>query len=357
MEELRKTPLATPPPTRGTRRPWLHLVLFLATLATTTLAGAMQNGVNPITQPWRIPSGLPFAITLMSILLVHEMGHYLMARYHGVQVSLPYFIPAPSFIGTFGAFIRMDAAPRDRRSLFDVGAAGPLAGLVLAVPAVVVGLSLSTITTDDGVSGGISLGSSILMALLSKLTLGLLPDEANIIMHPVGFAGWIGLFVTALNLLPVGQLDGGHVTYALFGPRHIWVSRFAFALILGLGLTRYWDGWMIWGVLLLFMGLRHPPTQDPHTTLDWKRKLTAWLVLVVLVLTFIPAPFSIPEPRSRQEPAPGQTPSHSSETTAASFQILESKLQFALEGHYERPSQLGPILYDHHPPGGRAFHL
>lgn len=275
----------------------LHLFLFLFTLATTTTAGAIQNGVNPLTNPWGLTSGLPFAITLMTILLVHEMGHYLMSRYHGVHASLPYFIPAPSFIGTFGAFIKMDSPPRDRRSLFDVGAAGPLAGLVLAVPAVVVGLNLSTVTPEQSSSGGIALGSSLLLRFLSQMTLGIVPEQANVILHPIAFAGWIGLFVTAMNLLPVGQLDGGHVAYALFGPRHIWVSRLALGGVLGLGLLRWWDGWLIWGVLLLFMGVHHPPPLDPYTPLDRKRQLLGWLTLLILAITFIPVPFSVDAPK------------------------------------------------------------
>ena len=310
-EEVRAYDWTLPLAQERRRKPWLNIALFGITLVTTTMAGALQNGVNPLTDPYQVTSGLPFALTLMTILLVHEMGHYFMARYHGVQATLPYFIPAPSFIGTFGAFIKMKSPPMDRRSLFDVGAAGPLAGLVLAIPAVIVGLYLSTVSTDGGTGGGITLGSSIFLRFLSQLTLGLLPDEANIIMHPIGFAGWIGLFITALNLIPVGQLDGGHVAYALFGQRHIWVSRLSLATILALGLTRYWDGWLIWGALLLFMGVRHPPPLDPVTPLDLKRKLVGWFVLVVLVLTFIPAPFSIHQPKPRQErltPKPPRPP-------------------------------------------------
>ncbi|MFQ5539309.1 MAG: site-2 protease family protein [Candidatus Binatia bacterium] len=318
-EEVRAYGWTLPLARERRRKPWLHIVLFGVTLVTTTMAGALQNGVDPLADPYQIASGLPFALTLMAILLVHEMGHYLMACYHGVQATLPYFIPAPSFIGTFGAFIRMKSPPMDRRSLFDVGAAGPLAGLVLAIPAVIVGLHLSTVSTDGGSGSGITLGSSIFLRFLSQLTLGLLPDEANIIMHPIGFAGWIGLFITALNLIPVGQLDGGHVTYALFGQRHIWVSRLGLAVILALGLTRYWDGWLLWGVLLLFMGVRHPPTLDSYTPLDLKRKMIGWFVLLVLVVTFIPAPFSIHEPKPLQErlaPKPPRPPLEALEARA-----------------------------------------
>ncbi len=280
---------------------WIHVVLFVATLVTTTLAGALQNGVDPLSDPRSIASGLPFALTLMTILLVHELGHYFVSRHHGVQATLPYFIPAPSFIGTFGAFIRIKSPPPDRRSLFDVAAAGPLAGLVLAVPAVIVGLRLSTIATDERASGGIALGSSLLLSFLSRITLGLLPDEANIVMHPIGFAGWIGLLVTAMNLLPVGQLDGGHVSYALFGQRHVWVSSLTLVVILSLGFMRWWDGWLIWGVLLLLLGIRHPPPLDPDVPLDPKRKFVGWLMIVILAVTFIPAPFSIQESEVQEE--------------------------------------------------------
>jgi membrane-associated protease RseP (regulator of RpoE activity) len=296
---------------RQRRKPWLHIILFVLTLVTTSLAGAWQNGVDPLSNPWQIFSGLPFSITLMTILLVHEMGHHFMSRYHRVQATLPYFIPAPSFIGTFGAFIRMDSRPPDRRSLFDVAAAGPLAGLVLAIPAVIIGLQRSTIMPEESTGSGISLGSSLLLSFLSQMTLGLTPDEANIIMHPIGFAGWIGLLVTALNLLPVGQLDGGHVAYALFGERSIWISRLALATVLSLGFLRWWDGWLVWGILLLFLGVRHPATLDPHTPLDLKRTLIAWLTLVILVVTFIPVPFSIQEPKVEQErllPQPAAPP-------------------------------------------------
>ncbi len=292
---------ALPLEVKGRGWPWLHITLFVLTFITTTAAGALQNDADLFADPSQIVSGLPFAVTLMTILLVHEMGHFLMSRHHGVKATLPYFIPAPSFIGTFGAFIKMKSPPQNRRSLFDVGAAGPLAGLVLAIPAVVIGLQLSTVSPDEGTTGGVALGSSLLLSFLSRVTLGLLPEQANIVMHPIGFAGWIGLLVTAMNLLPIGQLDGGHVVYALFGRKAIWVSRSALVLILALGVLRLWDGWLIWGVLLLVLGVRHPPPLDPHTPLDFKRQVVAWLTLAVFAVTFIPVPFSFHEPDTREE--------------------------------------------------------
>ncbi|MFQ5850635.1 MAG: site-2 protease family protein [Candidatus Binatia bacterium] len=362
-EEIRAYGWTLPHARERRRRPWLNIVLFTLTLVTTTMAGALQNGVNPLVDPRQITSGLPFALTLMIILLVHEMGHYLMARYHGVRATLPYFIPAPSFIGTFGAFIKMESPPLDRRSLFDVGAAGPLAGLMLAIPAVIIGLHLSAVSTDEGTAGGIILGSSILLELLSQLTLGFLPDEANITMHPIGFAGWIGLFVTALNLLPVGQLDGGHVTYALFGQRHIWVSRLSLVVILLLGfvhilgLIHSWEGWLIWGLLLLFMGVRHPPPLDPYTPLDLKRKILGWFVLAVLTLTFIPAPFSFHQPKLRREqftPKPARPPLEAVEARAGQ---VDRTIHFIVEDVNERSPYLEPILHHHYPSGSRALHL
>jgi len=292
---------------RRSQRPWLPIALFLATFATTTINGALQSGAHPLTEPWSVTSGLPFSLTLMAILLVHEMGHYLMSRYHGVKATLPFFIPAPPApppipgIGTFGAFIRLESTPLDRRSLFDVGAAGPLAGLILAIPAVIIGLKLSSILPGEDARGGTALGSSLLLNFISRITLGLAPEDATIVIHPIGFAGWVGLLVTAMNLLPIGQLDGGHVVYALFGQRHIWVSRLALIAILTLGLLRWWIGWLVWGFVLLLLGVRHPPPQDPYTPLDLKRKVLGWLMLAIFVLTFIPIPFSIQEPRVPRE--------------------------------------------------------
>lgn len=298
----------------------LHLFLFVATLVTTTMAGARLNGVDVLSQPWEFTVGLPFSLTLMTILLVHELGHYTTARAHGVRATLPFFIPGPPFIGTFGAFIAMRSAPADRRSLFDVAAAGPLAGLILAVPAVIAGLNLSTLADTDAKGEGIGLGSSLLLTLLTKLTLGHFADDVNITLHPIAFAGWIGLFVTALNLLPVGQLDGGHIIYALFGARHIWISRLTFLFILSLGLLRWWDGWIVWGVLLLFLGFRHPACLDPYTPLDFKRKILGWFMIVLFILTFIPVPFSISEPPMQgRESAPRSEPVYPQTEPAGEF--------------------------------------
>jgi membrane-associated protease RseP (regulator of RpoE activity) len=263
------------------------------------MAGTVQQGMNPFIDPSSLWVGFPFAITLMSILLCHEMGHYLLARVHGVWATLPYFIPAPPFllfpIGTFGAFIRMKSPPANRRALFDVGAAGPWAGVFLAIPAVILGLFLSEVRPLSPLESGIILGDSFLFSALTRLVLGVSAGEVSIILHPVALAGWFGLFVTCLNLLPVGQLDGGHVVYSLFGVHHRWIARAFLVAILLLG-VQYWPGWFVWFLLLLLLGVDHPPTLDLFSSLDPRRKLYAWCTVGLFVLTFIPVPITISEP-------------------------------------------------------------
>jgi membrane-associated protease RseP (regulator of RpoE activity) len=276
-------------PPRKPRVIW-NIVLFILTLMTTILAGALQEGVNPLKDPGQIPRGLPFALALMGILLAHELGHYLVAKKHGMDVTLPYFIPAHPFIGTFGAFIKMRSPARDRRMLMDIGAAGPLVGVVIAIPLVALGLSLSEVKQIEG-QAGINLGDSLLLWAIGKLVVGNVPPGYDVMIHPVGFAGWIGLLVTSLNLLPVGQLDGGHVLYALLGDRMIKISKFVFAGLLALGILG-WEGWLFWGLLLYIMGFRHPPPLEWWVPLDRRRKIIGWATMAVFILTFIPVPFS-----------------------------------------------------------------
>ena len=286
----------------GSKRvPLIHIVLFVATFITTSMAGAFEAGADPLANFSDIRAGFPFSVTLLSILLFHELGHYTLSRVHGVRATLPYFIPAPPFlIGTFGAFIRMKSPPRTRRALFDVGAAGPWAGFVLAVPAVIIGLRLSEVRPLGPSEGGLVLGDSILFSLLSRLALGVTPDDVTILLHPIALAGWFGLFVTFMNLLPVGQLDGGHVAYSMFGFRHRWVARVFLLVVLFLG-TRGWPGWFFWAVLITVLGLDHPPTLDPWTPLDGRRRMASWLTVAMFVLTFVPEPFSLSEPRPEFE--------------------------------------------------------
>jgi len=269
--------------------PILNIFLFLITLITTLLAGTLQQGINPLEHPGKIWQGIPFSFTLLMILGAHEFGHYIMARKHHIRVTLPYFIPAPSFIGTFGAFIKMKSPMMDRRILLDVGAAGPLAGMVVAVPVLFMGLALSEVS-PEGTEAGLVLGSSLFFSLMSWIVHGDLPDQANLILHPVAFSGWIGLLVTCLNLLPVGQLDGGHVAYAVFGPRQRTIAAAVVVILVVLGVAG-WSGWLVWAALLLFMGVRHPRVVYEWVPLDDSRRVIGWITLAVFVMTFTPAPF------------------------------------------------------------------
>ena len=277
--------------------PKIHWILFLATGLTTVTAGAMQQGVIPWETPWQLYKGLPFSLTLLIILLCHEMGHYLMARYHNLDVSLPYFLPAPPIpflIGTLGAFIRIRSPILNKPALMDVGAAGPLSGILITLPLLVLGLQLSDIqvVTDAGQLPGIVLGESILFKIICWLTIGSLPDNYNLIMHPIAFAGWIGLLVTNINLIPVGQLDGGHVSYALFGDRSQQIAKIFYLLLIIFGLIS-WYGWLVWVILLYFMGFVHPPPLQYWVPLDRKRRIIGYLTIAVFILTFMPSPFLI----------------------------------------------------------------
>ncbi|MCC6763344.1 MAG: site-2 protease family protein [Deltaproteobacteria bacterium] len=278
-------------PARRSRLRPIHVGLFFATLFTTTLAGSFQAGVNPF-EDWRLLArGLPFSATLMGILLVHEMGHFVMSRIHGVEATPPYFIPGPPFlVGTFGAFIRMHT-PTSRKALFDVGAAGPWAGFLVAIPAVFYGLTLSEVRPLAPTSESLMLGESMVFVWLARAALGVSPSDATILLHPIALAGWFGLFVTFLNLLPIGQLDGGHVVYALLGRRHRLVARAGLLVIVGLAFLG-WQGWVMWAILVTMLGLDHPSTID-DTPLDPARRVAAWLTIALFGVTFMPVPIAI----------------------------------------------------------------
>lgn len=287
--------LPTPAVTKrsGAERPWTQIFLFVATVITTLFVGALHAGVNPLTSPTSLLAGLPFSFSLLSILGVHEMGHYFTARRYGVQVTLPYFIPAPVGLGTFGAFIKLKSPVIDRRSLFDIGIAGPIAGLLLAIPVLMIGLTLSEIVPTRG-HMGISLGSPLLFTVVQEMTLGTIPEGMDVLLHPVAFAGWIGFFVTALNLLPLGQLDGGHIAYALLGRQS---ERLAFltAIVLAILGIAFWPGWLFWAFVAFMMGFKHPPPMNDVTPLDAGRRLLALGALILLLCLITPTPFMTPE--------------------------------------------------------------
>lgn len=289
------------------RGPALHLLLLVATFVTTTMSGAALSVGVPalLARPDLVYTGVPYAVALMGILLAHESGHYVTARRHGVSATLPYFAPGPPFLptpgfdwlpGTFGAFIRLRTLPPSRAALFDIGAAGPWAGFLVAIPVVVIGLLLSEVKPLDPTTGGWALGESLLFSWLTRAILGVDPDNAMILLHPVALAGWFGFLVTALNLLPAGQLDGGHVLYAALGRHHRRISRAVVVGLIAMGIFS-WPGWIMWAVILLALGLGHPPPTDPVAPLDRRRLLAAAATAVVFALTFIPEPITFVEPR------------------------------------------------------------
>ncbi len=279
---------ATGVPSGGRHRaasPW-PAVLFLATLVTTTWAGALHQGVDLVAEPTRWLLGVPYALALVGILGIHELGHYVVARRRGVDVTLPYFIPAPVFLGTFGAFIRMRSVARDRAATFDIAVAGPLAGLAATLVALAVGLRGEAVA----VHGGITPASSFLLGAIYTLVTGASPQEA-VQLGALAFAGWIGLVVTALNLAPVGQLDGGHIAYALLGGRRAAIlGRAVIALMVAAGLF-YSRHWLMWAFIAwAFAGTGHPPAQQAESGLGRGRAALAVASFVLLLAIVLPWP-------------------------------------------------------------------
>lgn len=271
-----------------------HWILFFLTILTTLMAGALMEGANILENPLDIVNGLPFSLTLMLILGTHEFGHYYYAQKHNVDATLPYFIPAPPFlflIGTFGAFIKMKSPIFRKDALLQIGAAGPIAGFIIAVPALISGLLLSEVVEKVDIKGAIMLGDSILMKLLTYITHPGLSNSQDIMLHPIAFAGWIGLLVTMLNLLPIGQLDGGHIAYAMLGQKHDLVAKIALFSLIPLSFISL--NWLIWGLLILVLmrSAKHPPIKDFHIPLSSFNKRVGYLCLFIFVICFIPAPF------------------------------------------------------------------
>lgn len=279
-----------------------NLVLFALTVLSTLAAGCLVNGsfpfmtFDPFREPIRLLDGVPFAFTLLAILGTHEFGHYFTARYYGASVSLPFFIPAPPPIflfGTLGAVIRMRSPARDRNSLFDIAVAGPLAGLVVAVPALLLGLSWSRVGMLLPEHTGLTFGDSLLLRFFTWLVFGPIPQGMDVFVHPVALAGWVGLFVTALNLFPVGQLDGGRIAYALFGPWHRRISIATFVGLMALGAVFRSANWIVFaGLILLLMGFHHAPPLDDLTPVSRRRYALGVFCLILLVLLIPPVPIS-----------------------------------------------------------------
>jgi len=294
---------------------YIPFVLFIFTVFSTLFAGAMMQNITPfdiLLSPRLLLKGAPFAIPLMVILLTHEMGHYITSRIHRVESTLPYFIPFPNYIGTFGAVIKMKSPMRDRSSLIDIGAAGPLAGFVLSVIAVAWGLAHAETIPIDKLppetfwNARIAFGPNIAFWALAKLIgpASFFTGD-NLLVNPIMDAGWLGLFVTNLNLMPAGQLDGGHIAYALFGQnraRKLAKAVVGILILFGLPgflsivspdiLYPFWPGYAVWGVLVTIIGLGHPPPMDPYQPLNAGRKWIGILCLFVWLITFCPIPFA-----------------------------------------------------------------
>jgi len=292
------------PESRTKDRVWLHLLLFALTILSTSLVGgghysgfqadfAADAPVPALHITSLLIDGLWYSVTILAILGCHEMGHYVACRRYDVDASLPFFLPAPlPLTGTLGAFIRIRSRIPSKVALFDIGVAGPIAGFVVAVPALFLGLHLSRVVPLPPDFEGMSLGEPLLFRAVSWLTFGEVADGMSVNMHPVAFAAWFGLLATALNLFPVGQLDGGHIAYAVLGRRSTWVTFAMLAVAIGLAVVS--SSWWVWTglmVLMLFMvGPHHPPTLDDDTPLDPFRLALAVFALIMLILCFTPAP-------------------------------------------------------------------
>ncbi len=298
---------------RPRRRYWLHALLFLMTIFTTLVVGArlqynfhanlpafsLDDSLFPLhwirTDPSRLLLGVPFSATLMTILLCHELGHFLYCLRYRVFATLPFFIPAPTLIGTLGAFIRIKSPIRTRSALFDIGIAGPIAGFVVGIAALAISLCLSKPMPAGVPPSDIQFGYPAIFYLVQKLLIAVhVPAEVThfrlsaMYMHPTAIAAWVGMFATALNLLPGGQLDGGHIVYALKPRAHRWISFLTIVLLIYL--ARFWVGWAVWSMLLLITGMRHPNVpREPG--LGARRYVLAAFGLLMFLLTFIPSPF------------------------------------------------------------------
>ena len=284
-------------------RVWLHALLFVLTVASTTLVGADQyasflsnfgQSAVPSMATFRLLlDGLWYSGTILAILGCHELGHYLACRYYDVDASLPFFLPVPiSITGTLGAFIRIREPIPEKRMLFDIGIAGPIAGFLVAVPALVVGISLSHVVKLPVQFHGFELGEPLLFQLVTNVIWGHVADGYSLNLHPIAFAAWFGLLATALNLFPIGQLDGGHISYAVLGPRSTYVT-FAAAGVTAV-LAFFYTSWVVWSGLIIVMlfvfGPRHPRVFDEDVPLDRARVVLAICALAMFILCFTPAP-------------------------------------------------------------------
>ena len=310
QEETKEAPvqIGVAPAFSLKRRIWLNIVLFVLTIFSTLFVGislsisfkypevVAQNHpsvldlVEKLRDPQVISLSIIYVVVLLGILLGHEMGHFLTCRYYKINATLPYFIPAPTLIGTFGAFIKIKSPITRKQQLFDIGVAGPLTGFILSVPALVYGLSLSKAVPPIARDAAVYVfGEPLILKFFGAMIFKNIPSDYSIYLHPVAFAGWVGILVTALNLFPFGQLDGGHISYALFGKKSRNLTRFFLGVFIAMGIF-FWVGWFIWAFLLLFMGLKHPAVLDEGVHLSPGRKFISYVVILIFILCFIPDP-------------------------------------------------------------------
>ena len=287
----------------STRRYLLYLGLFVLTFLSTTWVGGyhylgfvLDYSQRPIatTTGHLLLTGLWYSVSILAILGAHEFGHYFACRYYGVDASLPYFLPVPFLLtGTMGAFIRIRQPIQTKRELFDIGIAGPIAGFLVAVPALFIGVAMSHVVKVPPNFQGAELGEPLLFKLASWLIWGTTPNGYSVNMHPMAFAAWFGMLATALNLFPIGQLDGGHISYAVLGRRSTGVTMAMVACLVGLTIFVS-TSWLVWTVLTVGMlavfGPRHPQTWDEHEPLDRTRMWLALFALIMFILCFTPAP-------------------------------------------------------------------
>ena len=286
----------------------IAVILFLLTLLSTLAVGAQfasayASGQSPefddffstyaalLAHPQLLLAGVPFAFTLIGILLAHELGHFFACRYYGISASYPYFIPAPTLIGTLGAFIRIRSPIYNRKALFDVGLAGPVVGFLFAIPALAIAVLYSKVIPFSEAHASIVFGQPVALRLLESILRPGVPI-GDLLLHPIGRAAWVGLFATALNLLPGGQLDGGHILYAAASKVHKKITLAVALLLMPLGYF-FWRGWIFWSVLLLAIGFRHPPLLNQWEALDRSRLMWAGVAILIFVLCFMPTPVMI----------------------------------------------------------------
>lgn len=274
-------------------RPLLHIALFLLTVVSTLVAWALVNdrSIGDImNHPRVLKEGIPFSFSLLVILGFHELSHYVASKKHGLKVSLPYFIPFPNILGTMGAVIIGRSPFPDRKSLFDVGVAGPFAGFVLSVIALMIGLRSSEIIKPVITPRTFLIGGSFLFNYICGLHFPDIPYGYTYSITPMMFAGWVGMFVTALNLLPMGQLDGGHISYALFGRFHSLISKMTMGVLIFVGVVFYSPLWLVIVVFVALSAARHTPPLDDITPLDPPRVILSFFALLILFVCFIPVP-------------------------------------------------------------------